>query len=193
MKRNKARDILKQLYYKVDKEVDTMPKVCTKGCYFCCFQPIEIFRIDKVILGEFIKNGLSNEAKQSIKEKTIKWLDFFDSNTSNEEPLSSNEAYSNFRYKTENIPFPCPLLFNNECSVYKVRPLACRAHFVNDSKELCEKDKLRNGEPKSIEYRTRIIVELKTVMDVEIIPLTYALVEILDIDRKTKEIEKTFI
>jgi len=193
MKPVKALTVLKKLYFRVDKDIDSMPKVCAKGCYFCCYQPIEIFRIDKVTLGEYIKNELSVEVKNSIKEKVIEWLDYFDENTSNVEPLSSKEAYVDFRYKAENIPFPCPLLFYGECIVYKVRPLACRVHFVNDNKELCKKDKLRNGAPQSLAYRTQIVEELKTEIEVEIIPLVYALVEILNIDRKTKKIEKSVL
>jgi Fe-S-cluster containining protein len=191
MKPSKVRSLLKQLYYKVDKEIDAKPKVCQKGCFFCCYQPIEIFTIEKVTLGEYIKSELSSETQQAIKEKTKKWLDFFDTNTPATTPLTPNEAYIDFRVKAENIPIPCPLLFNGECSVYKARPLACRVHYVNDDKKLCEEDKLRNGD--ATEYRMEVVEDIKAETPVEVIPLAYALVEILNIDRKTKKIERAYL
>ncbi len=193
MKSNKARNILKPLYYRVDQEIGSMAKVCTKGCFFCCYQPIEIFSIEKATLGEFIQKELNNETKQAIKENTLKWLDYFDENTPSREPLSSKDAFGDFRFKAENIPIPCPLLINGECSVYKARPLNCRTHIVNDDKKLCEQDKLRNGTPASMDIRNEAVAKLKAEGAIEIIPLTYALVEILKIDRKTKKIEKTLL
>jgi Fe-S-cluster containining protein len=191
MKPNKARSLLKQLYYKVDKEIDSKPKVCQRGCFFCCYQPIEIFTIEKVTLGEYIQKELSSETKQAIKEKTIEWLDFFDRNTPSKEPLTSKAAYVDFRTTAKSIPFPCPLLFNGECSVYKARPLACRVHYVNDDKKLCEEDKMRDGEATA--YRMELVEELKTETTVEVISLPYALVEILNIDRRMKKIEKAIL
>jgi Fe-S-cluster containining protein len=193
MKANKARSLLKQLYHSVDVDIDPAPKVCKKGCYFCCYQPIEIFTFEKITLGEYINQHLSTETKEIIKENTIKWLDFFDENTPATEPLTVNEAYVDFRAKAKNIPMPCPLLLNGECSVYKVRPLPCRTHFVNDDSKLCEADKLRNGEPESLGYRNQVVKDLKTIMDLEVTPLPYALVEILKIDRKVKKIEKAIL
>ncbi|WP_133466858.1 YkgJ family cysteine cluster protein [Sunxiuqinia elliptica] len=191
MKPNKARNLLKPLYYKVDRDMETISNVCEKGCFYCCYQPIELLKIEKVILADFIKTKLENETKDIVKENVIKWLDYFDENTSNDEPLSDQEAFYDFRYRAENIPFPCPLLINGECSVYKARPLTCRVHFVNDSKKLCEKDKLRDGAPTSFNYRMRVVEELKTNMELEITPLAYALAEILNINRTMKKIRKS--
>lgn len=193
MKPTKVKSMLKPIYYKMDSDLVRFPNVCEKGCFYCCFQPIELLKIEKIVLNEYIQNELNTETKQQIVEKTIEWLTFFDHNTSKIEPLSSNEAFEEFRFRAENISFPCPLLIYGECSVYKVRPLVCRAHFVNDSKELCRKDRLRDGSRESLQYRSKVIRELKTEMEVEIIPLTYALVEILRIDRKMKRIERTII
>lgn len=190
MKPNKAKSLLKQLYHSIDKDIDPMPKVCRKGCYFCCYQPIEIFTIEKVTLSEYINQHLSNETKEVVRKNTIKWLDFFDKNTPAKEPLTVDEAYLDFRAKARNIPVPCPLLIKGECSVYKARPLGCRIHFVNDDPKLCEADKLRTGAPESIGYRIQVTRDLKTITDLEVMPLPYALVEILKINRTVKKIEK---
>lgn len=193
MKPNRLRNLLKPLYYRMDREIEKMPKVCEKGCYFCCYQPIELLKIEKVILADFITNKLNEETKSIIKKRVLEWLDFFDDNTSDIEPLSANEAFKEFRFRAEKIPIPCPLLINGECSVYKARPITCRAHFVNDSQELCEIDKLRDGSTISLQYRQKIVEELKTTLEVEIILLVYALVEILHIERQTKMIVKSVL
>ncbi|MBS1622542.1 MAG: YkgJ family cysteine cluster protein [Bacteroidetes bacterium] len=192
MKPNQVRNLLKPLYYRVDNEIATYPKICTRGCFHCCYQPIELIVFEKVTLGDFIKNQLDHETKQSIKANTLKWLDFFDSNTSDVEPLTADDAYVQFREKSENIPYPCPLLINNECSVYKARPLTCRTHIVNDSVELCMNDKLRDGDKRAMVFRTEKVHELKSQFrQVEIIPLPYAIVDILEIKRDLKRIERS--
>jgi Fe-S-cluster containining protein len=193
MKPNHAKSLLKQLYYRVDQKIDAMPKICQKGCFFCCYQPIEIFTIEKVLLSDYIRNQLSAETKSIIKENTLKWLDFFDANTSNNEPLTSEEAFVEFRRRAEHIPHPCPLLINGECSVYKVRPLNCRTHIVNDDKKICENNKLRNGLDDAFELRQLIVENLKVKMPLEVIPLPYALVEILGIVRRTKKIATSIL
>jgi Fe-S-cluster containining protein len=193
MKPNKVKSLLKPLYYKMDNELKIIPNVCEKGCFYCCYQPIELLLIEKITLADYILKELNEETKQQIIEKVIEWLDFFDENTSDLEPLTGNEAFREFRFRAENIPFPCPLLINGECSVYKARPLTCRAHFVNDSKELCLKDKLRDGSEISFQYRVKVVNELKSNVEIEIVPLAYALVEILKIDRKLKRIEKSIL
>jgi len=192
MKPNKARNLLKPLYYKIDNELDNIPNVCNKGCFFCCYQPIELFKFESVTLGDYIKGNLTTETRNKIKENLLKRLEFFDNNTPNE-PLSSIEAFVDFRLKAKNTPTPCPLLINGECGVYKARPMTCRTHFVNDSKDLCEMDKFRDGSKESAQYRQALISELKTKVELEIIPLEYALVQILGIDRPTKKIEKSVL
>lgn len=193
MKPNKVRSLLKQLYHSVDADIDPMPKVCKKGCFFCCYQPIEIFTIEKVTLADYINQHLSNETKEIIKGNTLKWLDFFDQNTAAKEPLSIDDAYLTFRTKAKNITTPCPMLINGECSIYKARPVACRIHYVNDDSKLCEADKLRTGAPESLGYRNQLTEDLKSIIDLEVQPLSYALAEILKIDRKLKKIEKVVL
>lgn len=184
-------NILKEFYTLIDKEINSFPKVCKKGCFACCYQPIELLSFEQATLADFIKNKMSDEQRESIKTKTSVWLDFFDENTSNVESLSVEEAFVDFRYRAEGIPFPCPLLSDGKCSVYAVRPLTCRTHFVNDDKKYCEQDKLRDGAKESMGYRNNTIQKIKSGgIQIEVIPLTYALVEILNMDRKTKKIDR---
>ena len=183
-------DTVQKLYVKVDRESSAIPKICKKGCFACCFQPIEIFTFEKPILEGFIKNQMNEEQRNSISERTVLWLDFFNKNTSNIEPLSPHEAFVNFRSKAERIPFPCPLLIDGKCSVYKARPLGCRTHSVNDDKKNCEIDKLRNSSEDSMQLRSYAIQILKNGgVSLEVVPLTYALVEILGVNRQLKKIE----
>lgn len=50
---------------------------------------------------------------------------------------------------------------------------------------------MRDGALSSFNYRMRLVEELKTKMELEITPLAYALVEILNINRTMKKIEKS--
>lgn len=184
------KELIQEFYTALDKDVASFPKVCKKGCFACCYQPIELLSFERPALEDFIKNQMNEEQRLSIREKTAVWLDFFDKHTSDVEPLSATEAYHDFRYRAEHIPFPCPLLFDGKCGVYQARPLTCRIHFVNDDKQLCEKDRLRDSAKESVSYRNKVIQNLKVnEISLGVVPLTYALVEILKMDRKLKRIE----
>lgn len=53
--------------------------------------------------------------------------------------LSQERIDSMFAQRAQFSGVPCPFLKDDECSVYAVRPLACRVHFnMGDDPELCD-------------------------------------------------------
>lgn len=86
--------------------------VCQRGCSDCC----------KIALSIMPHEALAIEAYSGIKmtkpslEQSLKLVENPDG------------------YRAQYIGSPCPFLRNSECSVYSVRPLACRLlHNIGDS------------------------------------------------------------
>ncbi len=93
------------------------PIVCVKGCSWCCFQPVYLTTQEALLLYEYVmqaSDALQIKAIQSKSEKKFK--------------------------KTKNLPedkkqhiiHACPFLVDNSCSVYPVRPMACRIYLSKD-------------------------------------------------------------
>lgn len=95
-------------------EKQNMKVDCHKGCHWCCHQAVYANSYELHYLSEKVKAVIP-------KERINKWLEaaeLKDTRTSkmNEEEISN--------YKEA-----CPLLSNGACSVYAVRPMACRIYL----------------------------------------------------------------
>jgi Fe-S-cluster containining protein len=93
------------------------PSACQTGCAWCCYKTVgtaapEVFRIV-----DYLQRNLSPEALQAALDRVI-LLD--------EERRSAGRRLR-----------PCPLLENNQCIAYPVRPLTCRGYNSSDARK-CE-------------------------------------------------------
>jgi Fe-S-cluster containining protein len=95
--------------------------VCRKGCSHCCHIAVAINQAEAELIGR--KTGIKPaKPKNRMLEGREKFADAI--------PL----GYEN----------PCPFLVDNQCSIYSVRPLACRTYFnLDTSPDLCRLDNLR--------------------------------------------------
>ncbi|MGP1283309.1 MAG: YkgJ family cysteine cluster protein [Parasphingopyxis sp.] len=92
---------------------------CRRGCYHCCqmwvdVSPAEIFYICSSLKGNMRKSAAT--AVETANKFTEKM---------------------SFEERAEFVS-PCPLLVDQECSVYEVRPIACRAASSMDV-EVCKR------------------------------------------------------
>ncbi|MEX0985839.1 MAG: YkgJ family cysteine cluster protein [Bacteroidales bacterium] len=114
---------VKQFYSVLDsfleiflKEADSQgtPAHCKKGCAWCCHQPVFAQTHEFLYLKNWMFKNLGTKQVDKVfkragkKHKTTKSF-------TQEQRLLHKE--------------PCPLLVNNTCSVYKVRPMACRIYL----------------------------------------------------------------
>jgi Fe-S-cluster containining protein len=89
------------------------PKVaCAAGCAHCCHQPVGLTPIEAIAMLYYLQATCSPEELQAVTQRV---------HTEREriEGLSKQERYS--------PDHPCPLLRDNQCTVYPARPLTCRA------------------------------------------------------------------
>jgi len=95
------------------------PIACRAGCYFCCFNQIELTPPEALLIGHHVDRHFSQDDKQRL-------LDHVDLTLIKMSGQSKTELA---RLRSD---LPCPLLQAGRCSVYAVRPLLCRAmHSLN--------------------------------------------------------------
>lgn len=107
------------LLSKIDLTLDGMRDVevaCGKGCSHCCNVWVSVTAPEALFIAKQVANGATTHAVTAAHLAT---KDFSHS----ERP---------------NHPVPCPLLKDNLCSVYDIRPLFCRLAASGDA-EICRR------------------------------------------------------
>ena len=100
------------------QEINDIEVACCKGCSYCCYHAVDITFPEAMILARAIRP----EERETVKQRCREYI-----SKSSPGLLILDDVQ------------PCPLLTKDEeCSVYKVRPLACRG-FFSESVEPCKR------------------------------------------------------
>ena len=86
---------------------------CSKGCSYCCHMRVVVTAPEVLRIAAFIEETFSVEEREALARRVAA--------TDEQARGMSDEAWGAAR-------LPCPLLVADECSVYPVRPLDCRAY-----------------------------------------------------------------
>ena len=97
---------------------------CKMGCAWCCHQPVFALTHEILIIAEYIRRRFSKETIELFTEKAAD-KSAYTRKLTNRELMTNNQ--------------PCPLLRNGACSVYQVRPMACRIYLSSDVKSCVQK------------------------------------------------------
>jgi len=99
------------------------PLACEEGCAWCCYKVVGVAAPEVLRIVAYLRETLSAEALQGLRERVGK---------ANEQRrvLSPDQ-----RRRTA---LPCPLLQDNRCSAYPVRPLTCRGYNSSDARRCAE-------------------------------------------------------
>lgn len=149
-------------YDYVDKEIVAQSKVCKKGCDACCYQITWANTWEEISLIEHIHNQIDKKTKSKLKANIKKWFSEFNGSTreaSRSAPLIPDEisrVENQFREKR----VACPMLINNTCSIYRVRPLACRVHIEPEDSANCIKYPHRITTPEARRIHQAVIKNL---------------------------------
>lgn len=96
---------------------------CRKGCSHCCYQA--------VMISDW-------EAKRIAKFTGKRLADYSGYDPRHDSAVEMRERYSGK---------PCSFLIDGACSIYPVRPVACRTHFnMSDDHALCDIQNSPNAE-----------------------------------------------
>ncbi|MFC1676862.1 YkgJ family cysteine cluster protein [Planctomycetota bacterium] len=131
---------------------------CCKYCSACCkyLVPLSIpeaFRLNDEIkaLPEQFRQQFTQsfvDASEKILSKENEDFDLNESSVSQLQLSQISKWYSD-------LQLSCPLLFDDLCTLYEQRPLACREHIVTDSADLCHLDSV--GEPRVVPMSVSIL------------------------------------
>jgi hypothetical protein len=91
------------------------PIVCGPGCHFCCSNQVELLPPEALLLGHFVEHQFSPAEKQDLSARIARHLELRAGKNRQELAPLRPELL-------------CPLLQEERCSAYPVRPLFCRAH-----------------------------------------------------------------
>lgn len=112
-----------ELYQIVDDLMDSLLRQversgkkteCSRGCSWCCYQPVFANTLEIICLGEHIK---ANFPPAMVEEITLR----ASRKNSRVSLMQENELL--------NHKSPCPLLNDGTCLAYKARPMACRIYL----------------------------------------------------------------
>jgi Fe-S-cluster containining protein len=108
--------------------------VCRAGCSHCCKTSALIYQSEADKIGKYL-----GRAPVQIAART------------------PEEAESQLRPMRETYyGKPCPLLVNNRCSVYEVRPYVCRQqHSLDETPDQCDTDKVRSEDSSVPHYNLK--------------------------------------
>lgn len=140
---------LDEYFEKFHKQVNIKPS-CEKGCEACCRYPIFTSKLEYEVIKEWSNGHLDTVIKKNINNSIEMWDFAFKEYKSKWEGRQSGELNNNIEYKTylndeeysiyTEKDIKCPFLQNSICTIYDVRPVACRIYYsYGDNKECSTK------------------------------------------------------
>jgi len=108
-------------------ELFNVEPACKPECPYCCYQPILVNQFEaKAILGYLSENNKLDEVMNSLKawKGQVSYEALKTPNVNNEQEIYRLKEYW-FQAK-----LPCPLLKNNKCVAYPVRPSSCITYLT---------------------------------------------------------------
>jgi Fe-S-cluster containining protein len=97
-------------------ENNKMP-ACSKGCHWCCHQPVFALSYELDLLNNFLQNKFNEEIRNHIAIRA----------DDKRRKLSACKDDEILHSK-----IPCPLLEDGICIAYEARPVACRIYLSTD-------------------------------------------------------------
>ncbi len=106
-----AREALAFAEALIVREASAEPPACAKGCHFCCYSDVPASLPEALLIAEHLRRGLDDDARRGVQARLAE----VDDATRGALPAKGRQ-----------LRVPCALLAEGACSVYAVRPLACR-------------------------------------------------------------------
>jgi Fe-S-cluster containining protein len=99
------------------------PIACEKGCKWCCYQPVYMTTQEAILIYEFIQQSFSSSQINHILSNA-------------RSKLKKTKGLK--EEQKQKVKHACPFLHEGSCSIYPVRPMACRIYLSSD-KDSCKK------------------------------------------------------
>jgi Fe-S-cluster containining protein len=105
---------------------------CSKGCAHCCRQEISVTRAEAEAIVGWIETAWTPAARAALADRIRAWLAWY--RTEGRERVAGGQTREAALY--EHGP-SCVALQDDACSIYPVRPMMCRIHFVRSTPDAC--------------------------------------------------------
>ncbi|MCO5781385.1 YkgJ family cysteine cluster protein [Citrobacter meridianamericanus] len=104
------------------KEVKQERAACKSGCIHCCYLRVDAYGFEVDSIFTYINSEMNNNTKNLIGEEIKQQFNVI-------KDLTIEQHH--------HINVKCPMLINEKCSVYPVRPIAC-ASYHSMSEKYCK-------------------------------------------------------
>ena len=111
---------------------DGVVPTCERGCCHCCRYNILTNIAEAHALVQYVKREFTADQIDALRMRTQQWHEWDDSR-----PGRYPSAPGDGQTEPPGFEHPCPLLVDGVCSVYPVRPIVCRTHFVSSHPLSC--------------------------------------------------------
>ncbi|MBF0257674.1 MAG: YkgJ family cysteine cluster protein [Desulfamplus sp.] len=126
--------ILKKLFILFDRLSEELKKACLEGCSACCTRNVTLTGLE----AKYVLDGLNSDEKEAILTKIVN-----ESHKKRLVPQTTINELAKLCMAGEEPPEEfgdpawgeCPLLSDNRCMIYALRPFACRCMI---SKQRCD-------------------------------------------------------
>jgi len=122
--------LMERMFGAIDHTVDALkqqdppatPTACQAECNYCCSVQVQLLPPEILYIADHLKQFRTEAELQQLVDRV----------SIMEDQISGLSAVDRAR-----VGLPCPLLENDRCSVYDVRPITCRAANSSDA-ERCK-------------------------------------------------------
>ena len=123
MKKNPV-DILQEIYRLYETRLETTDIACTKYCADCCTTSVTITRLEGLLISQNVaKNRIANALFRGAHDERTRYRPAMSTNAYVE--MCRTDASPNDDPPGEQTG-TCPFLESRACTIYPVRPFACR-------------------------------------------------------------------
>ena len=112
---------------------ERLQPTCNPGCAHCCRYHIVTNLAEAHTLAQHIKQEWQADRIEALRERTRQWHAWDNSRPGRPGANPIEPGIDLSRYED-----CCPLLVENRCSAYAVRPIVCRTHFVSTPPWSCQ-------------------------------------------------------
>jgi hypothetical protein len=141
-----TRDAMVECDQQVERELDALAArritpACSRGCTNCCREGIFATRAEAEAIVDWLGASWSSGQLDALRALIRDWLSWY---RGDYRRLVDSGVPSAVVF-LEHGPF-CVALVDQACSIYPVRPMSCRIHYVSSPPETCG----TNGDPEAV-------------------------------------------
>jgi Fe-S-cluster containining protein len=138
-RRTLALQVFRDVDELVDREVARstakgQPPTCAKGCSHCCRQELYAPRAEAEAIVEWLETSAPHLIAD-LKIRLVAWLAWYRSEYPELVARGIPRRAAFYSHGPQ-----CPVLIDDACSIYPVRPVFCRTHHVTSPADACRPD-----------------------------------------------------